>query len=409
MAAPIEFRWNTFTEEYPTQTVLTVWKKKPKLTDEGAKKIELMTMFSEASMFLEPVFKTYLSAELDTLQKFLYKLKNQQRNWKWFNLLQKIHKTLKRANDIKLHEFFKKMSSVCAIKDDLSDMEKLPNCKTIKVLLEKTVGLSKLCTCILEDSEYTFTLIVGHVQVGQFLSQNLIFVAIISRIWVLVRGTLIKLFSWYKLLRKLSVQDKQSKYYKMFKELPKCLSEWVEVDVACLKTRNKKIKKKLKPDTLDKMFGSSPTSSDTLENLRNLESSNKEDLYDSMAACSEIDLGEPIVTADNGSINPKKKKKRKKKHLLHEDVDNLVMVNKNKDDFDPIQESYEEEVSLEDHTGVAVSKKKKKKKRKHVVDDGIGSQLCDSLPFQERLKARICAEHEELPVKVNKIIDDEES
>ncbi|XP_071963002.1 uncharacterized protein [Antedon mediterranea] len=359
MAAPIKFAWNTFNHEYPSNSGLTIWKK---ICYDSHFKDTLVKMLNEGCMFLEPAFNVYLLAESCTLRRLLYKLQNQQRHWKWFSLLGKIQKCLEKALKMNLSNLFKTILSLCETGKHIKDMEQVPSATCTKFLLEKLVGLSKLCSHILQLSEQTFVLIVGNLRIGQFVAQNIFFVALISRIWVLVKGVLVKLFLWYEVLRNFGLSDEQSEYYTIFKELPHCLSKWVELDASSLKSRSKHISEKTKKDTLSKMFGSLQKPPENLDVVQqNL--SKDDDLYMAMEACSEMDIGEPVTKEDDDIIIHKKKKQKKKRLLCEDEAATSNAENQREHNDDKTGVTSTEDV------GVAIPRKKKKKKYRTKIDE----------------------------------------
>ncbi|XP_022108485.1 uncharacterized protein LOC110988873 [Acanthaster planci] len=249
-----------------------------------------------------------LSSEQYTLSRLLYKANNQQRHWRWYQMLKKIQKSLSKLQANHPVKFWEDAVGCCQINRDQSGLGSiiihLPARQMLEYILVKLMGQAKLCAYILNTAESVFIFVIQNIKSGQFLAHNVIYASIASRIWVMMRTMLRDILMWYSTLRpwidKLKATSMQ--WILAGQVLPDCLQDWLRADYNPDKY-SKAIEQTSKTkgsSLLDSMFAS--TSLATSEPIMT-ESLTEKDLYNTnvaMAASTapSMDLGEPIKAGE---------------------------------------------------------------------------------------------------------------
>ncbi|XP_038072904.1 muscle M-line assembly protein unc-89-like [Patiria miniata] len=257
-----------------------------------------------------------LSSEQYTLSRLLYKANNQQRHWRWYQMLKKIQKGLRRLQANNPVKFMEDAIGCCQINRNQTGCGSitihLPACQMLEYILVKLMVQAKLCAYILNMAEKVYVFVVQNITSGQFLAHNTIYASIVSRIWVMMRAMLRDILPWYSTLRPWADRLKATSMQWMSagEVLPQSLYDWLRPDYDPYKYANAidQTSKKTSSSLLDNMF---PAANLATPEAAISASSIDRDLHGKDVAMApslapSMDLGEPI-TARELSENRKRK------------------------------------------------------------------------------------------------------
>ncbi|XP_041468954.1 uncharacterized protein LOC121418841 [Lytechinus variegatus] len=201
-----------------------------------------------------------LKRELVTLSRFLYKNKNSQRNWKLYGLLVKLKKCLERLANTAIHSYAETMLSAWDGFPDLSTpVISLPSRQMLEYLCVGLQGCTKLCAYIASQCEQAALLMIETIHNGMFLSSSLVFLAIVSRIRVLICNFFKSAVGWYDNLVTVRsfLPSTSSEWLPKGTELPGTLLEWLGDEASRLTLDVTSSKNASELSLLDRLFNTS--------------------------------------------------------------------------------------------------------------------------------------------------------
>nr|XP_054759372.1 nucleolus and neural progenitor protein-like [Lytechinus pictus] len=201
-----------------------------------------------------------LKGELVTLSRFLYKNKNSQRNWKLYGLLVKLKKCLERLANTSIHSYTGTMLSAWDGFPDLSTpVISLPSRQMLEYLCVGLQGCTKLCAYIASQCEQAALLMIETLHNGMFLSSSLVFLAIVSRIRVLICNFFKSAVGWYDNLVTVRsfLPSTNSEWLPKGTELPGTLLEWLGDEASRLTLDVTSSKNASELSLLDRLFNTS--------------------------------------------------------------------------------------------------------------------------------------------------------
>ncbi|XP_060085812.1 uncharacterized protein LOC132565196 [Ylistrum balloti] len=171
-----------------------------------------------------------LKSELHILSKMIYKKNSQRRREKTLQGLKRIESCVERFcafEDIKyLEDISSSLNSV-----DLSDNSTyMPSKQMLEFVLVRLMGLAALLTQTTAYCVHTFLTVQHDLEIGIFIPQSLLFLSVISRIWVLSKSTCIYMVTWYDSLQKCLnyLEPTQVVWLEDPGILPVSLGKWLE-------------------------------------------------------------------------------------------------------------------------------------------------------------------------------------
>ncbi|XP_071791269.1 uncharacterized protein [Asterias amurensis] len=346
-----------------------------------------------------------LSSEEYTLNRLLYKVNNQQRQWRWHQMMKKIQKCLIKLQSTLPVKFIEDAVCCCQIThDERSSTIRLPSRQMLEYILIKLMGQAKLCVYILNMAESVYVFAVQNITCGQFLGQNMIYSSIVSRVWVMMRSMLKDMTSWYSHLLPWMDKLKATLMQWMTTEdaFPPSLLLWLKPDYDPARYDIKQPSKKKPSTLLDSMFADQADG----KALKNETEEKEHSLEESLTTKEPVlDLGEPVALDEVAQKRSKVKLKRKRSEsrIVGEPATNLsrleeetIAVDANgmypprvqlEDDADERSAETEQTLSYKyEDTRDAHPKKKRKRFEKRENETTIVEEDETSVPVGKRLK-----------------------
>ncbi|XP_033736029.1 uncharacterized protein LOC117324341 isoform X2 [Pecten maximus] len=169
-------------------------------------------------------------SELHILSKMVYKKHAQRRREKTLQGLKRIKSCLERFcafEGVKyLEDITRSLDSV-----DLDDNAAyLPSRQMLEFVLVRLMGMAALLTQTMAYCVHTFITVQHDLEIGILIPQSMLFLSIISRIWILSNSTCIYMVTWYNSLQKCMdhLEPTQVVWLEDPSILPVCLSKWLE-------------------------------------------------------------------------------------------------------------------------------------------------------------------------------------
>ncbi|XP_070579063.1 nucleolus and neural progenitor protein-like isoform X4 [Ptychodera flava] len=108
----------------------------------------------------------------------------------------------------------------------------LPSRQMIEYILVQFMVFSQLCAHAIKLCVITFNGLLEELSSGEFVGFNLMFVAMISRIWLLLNAFLFEVISWYSLVFpwRRSLQGTAVEWLPVDEQLPGDLLEWLDIE-----------------------------------------------------------------------------------------------------------------------------------------------------------------------------------
>ncbi|XP_039183171.1 nucleolus and neural progenitor protein isoform X1 [Crotalus tigris] len=141
-----------------------------------------------------------LVAEQRLLHSIIYNYHYQMIHQKTYGSLKQVEQCLKRLNLMNLEKSIQKIAQMDLIKQrsENSAESLVPSQPVIEVVLVKILGSCKLILRLLECFCTTFSLIVKHLCLEEYVLFNTLILGLLSRLWILYRAILKKLSMLYK-------------------------------------------------------------------------------------------------------------------------------------------------------------------------------------------------------------------
>lgn len=220
-----------------------------------------------------------LSTELYVTKRMIYKLRNQFRSDKSLQTLRQVHACLKRLEVLNLE---KQLSDTLQIVDRVfggDDTEVyLASRQVLEYHLVVLQGTSALLRQVVQYSLKTFIHVRQHLELGNMIPNNLILLALSSRIWYVCNSLGLHVCKWYKKLYPcLNVLPPTTVTWLQGEELPSDLTDWLTELFDGIGLPGNFCSELQKSVDVEKMNGALPSSMEFLE-----------------AVADQEDIGEPI-------------------------------------------------------------------------------------------------------------------
>ncbi|XP_006812529.2 uncharacterized protein LOC100378356 [Saccoglossus kowalevskii] len=248
-------------------------------------------------MLLKYLNNNSLAMEYFTYSRLLYKLNKAWRHKKSFQYLRKFAHSLKKMQDSDLSDVVEEYLKCIGEKDFSSTKMLLPSKQMTEYMLVRLLGFSQLCAYNMKSSIVTINHLLQELSTGDFISYNLMFVSLVSRIWILLRALLLDIIASYSNLRPWIEKATSSKivWLKDTEQLPDDLSEWLGPD-------NNPIQHTCIQDLVK--VGASPKSSSCLEKIFSLSDDKDNNAITNQLQQKPVeidvvsDIGEPLSATE---------------------------------------------------------------------------------------------------------------
>ncbi|KAL3874972.1 hypothetical protein ACJMK2_037918 [Sinanodonta woodiana] len=173
-----------------------------------------------------------LWTENTLLESLVYKLNNQFRAEKFFQGLRKIRSCLKRFKEVDLEKLLSEIKPEFQIdpKMQVNRLEHLPSQQSVQYILVRIMSTTALLTQMANYCMYTFICSQMQLRIGSFIPQHLIFVSLVSRIWVICKSLCVSMGNLYNNLTSClpALAKTEVSWLPEDEELPKDLLTWLE-------------------------------------------------------------------------------------------------------------------------------------------------------------------------------------